>query len=82
MNKLSNQCLIFYRMNDVKIRPCYKTSKEHIKRCYWVFAADVLGRHFKDHGKDLDLKNENVFEQNIMKHFELTITGSVEPNNN
>ena len=42
--------------------------------------ADGLGRHFRDHGKDLNLKNENIFEEHIMQHFELTIIGSVEPN--
>ena len=41
--------------------------------------ADGLGRHFKEHGVGLDLRNEDVFENNIMKHFELTVIGSVEP---
>ena len=44
--------------------------------------ADGLGIHFRDHGKDLDLKIENIVEQHIMPHFELTIIGSVEPNKN
>ena len=42
--------------------------------------ADGLGKHFLSHGNNLNLKNENIFEENIMKHFELTIIGSVEPN--
>ena len=29
--------------------------------------ADGLGRHFKKHGVGLDLKNEEVFENNNMK---------------
>ena len=41
--------------------------------------ADGLGRHFKKHGVGLDLKNEIVFENNNMKHFELTVIESVEP---
>ena len=41
--------------------------------------ADGLGRHFKEHGVGLDLKNEDVFENRIMKHFELIVIGSVEP---
>ena len=44
--------------------------------------ADGLGRHFRDHGKDLNLKNEQIFEEHIMQYFELTIIGSVEPNKN
>ena len=42
--------------------------------------ADGLGKHFRDHGAGLDLKNETVFEEHIMQHFELTIIASVEPN--
>ena len=44
--------------------------------------ADGLGRHFKNHGAGLDLKNEKVFEDNIMQYFDLTIIGSVEPGKN
>ena len=42
--------------------------------------ADGLGRHFLDnHGQGLNLKSEEIFEQNVMKYFELTIIASVEP---
>ena len=42
--------------------------------------ADGLGRHFLDnHGQGLNLKNEDIFEQNVMQHFTLTIIASVEP---
>ena len=41
--------------------------------------SDGLGRHFKELGVGLNLKNEEVFESQIMKHFELTMIGSVEP---
>lgn len=42
--------------------------------------ADGLGRHFLEkHGQGLNLKNEEVFEENIMKYFKLTIIASVEP---
>ena len=30
------------------------------------------------HGQGLNLKDENIFEENIMKHFDLTIIASVE----
>ena len=36
--------------------------------------ADGLGRHF-----DINLKDDTIFEENIMRHFELTIIASVEP---
>ena len=36
--------------------------------------ADGLGRHFLEkHGQGINLKNENLFEENVMKHFKLTI---------
>ena len=42
--------------------------------------ADGLGRHFLEkHGLGLNLKNEEIFEKNVMKHFKLTIIASVEP---
>ena len=42
--------------------------------------ADGLGRHFLEkHGQGLNLKNEEVFEENIMKYFNLTMIASVEP---
>ena len=42
--------------------------------------ADGLGEHFlSKHGVGKDLKNENVFENEVMKHFNLTIIASVEP---
>ena len=42
--------------------------------------ADGLGRHFlENHGQGVNLKNENVFEENIMKHFTLAIIASEEP---
>ena len=42
--------------------------------------ADGLGRHFLDkHGQGLDLNNDLIFEEKIMKHFTLTIIASVEP---
>ena len=42
--------------------------------------ADGLGRHFLDkHGQGIDLKQETVFEENVMKYFSLTIIASVEP---
>ena len=44
--------------------------------------ADGLGRHFLEHGNGLDLKKEEIFENNVMKYFELSIIGSVEPNKN
>ena len=39
----------------------------------------ALGKHFLSHGQNLDLKNERIFEENVMKYFELTIIASVEP---
>ena len=42
--------------------------------------ADGLGRHFLEkHGAGLNLKDEKTFEENVMKHFKLTIIASVEP---
>ena len=42
--------------------------------------ADGLGRHFLEkHGQGINLKNENLYEENVMKHFKLTIVASVEP---
>ena len=41
--------------------------------------SDGLGKHFLSHGQNLDLKNERIFEENVMKYFELTIIASVEP---
>ena len=42
--------------------------------------ADGLGRHFlENHCQGLNLKNEDIFEENIMKHFQLTIIASPEP---
>ena len=42
--------------------------------------ADGIGRHFLDnHGQGLNLKNEDIFEENVMKHFQLTIIASAEP---
>ena len=41
--------------------------------------ADGLGRHFLSHGENLNLKNEKIFEENVMQHFELTIIASVQP---
>ena len=42
--------------------------------------ADGLGRHFLEHhGQGFDMKNEKLFEENVMKHFSLTIIASVEP---
>ena len=41
--------------------------------------ADGLGKHFLSHGQNLNLKNERIFEENVMKYFELTIIASVEP---
>ena len=32
-----------------------------------------------NHGQGLNLKNEDIFEQNVMQHFTLTIIASVEP---
>ena len=43
--------------------------------------ADGIGRHFLEkHGQGLDLKNEKIFEDNVMKCLTLTIIASVEPN--
>ena len=42
--------------------------------------ADGLGRHFLNHGNGFDLKSDNMFEEKVMQHFELTIIASVEPN--
>ena len=43
--------------------------------------ADGVGRHFlENHGQGLNLKDENTFEEMVMKHFKLTIIGSVQPN--
>jgi hypothetical protein len=39
--------------------------------------ADGLGRHFEEHSVGLDLRNEEVFENQIMKHFELPEIESV-----
>ena len=41
--------------------------------------ADGLGKHFLSHGLNLNLKDEETFEENVMKYFELTIIASVEP---
>ena len=40
--------------------------------------ADGLGQHFLQHGQGFNLKDEIIFEENIMKHFDLTIIASVE----
>ena len=43
--------------------------------------ADGVGRHFlENHGQGLNLREENTFEEMVMKHFKLTIIGSVQPN--
>ena len=41
--------------------------------------ADGLGRHFFNHGENWNLKNEKIFEENVMQHFELTFIASVQP---
>ena len=42
--------------------------------------ADGLGRHFPEqHGQGLNLKNSDIFEENVMRYFSLTIVASVEP---
>ena len=41
--------------------------------------ADGLGKHFLSHGLNLNLKNDMIFEEQVMKHFQLTIIASVEP---
>ena len=41
--------------------------------------ADGLGKHFLGHGINLNLKNEKIFEEIVMKHFELTLIDSVQP---
>ena len=35
--------------------------------------ADRLGKHFLRHGLNLDLKTEDISQENVMKYFELTI---------
>ena len=41
--------------------------------------ADGLGRNFLvKHGQWNNLKNENLFEEHVMKHFKLTTVASVE----
>ena len=42
--------------------------------------ADGLGKHFLSHGQNLNLKKEEIFEENIMQYFDLTVIASVEPN--
>ena len=42
--------------------------------------VDREGEHFKNMpGFDLSLKDDTIFEENIMKHSKLTIIASVEP---
>jgi hypothetical protein len=41
--------------------------------------ADGLGKHFLGHGVNLNLKNEKIFEESVMRHFELTVIASVQP---
>ena len=40
--------------------------------------ADGLGRHLLSHGENSNLKNEKIFKENVMQHFELTIIASVQ----
>ena len=41
--------------------------------------ADGLGKHFLEkHGQGFQLKNEEQFEENVMKPFSLTIIANVE----
>ena len=41
--------------------------------------ADGLGKHFLEkHGQGFKLKNEEQFEENVMKPFSLTIIANVE----
>ena len=38
------------------------------------------GKHFLEkHGQGFNLKNEEQFEENVMKHYSLIIIASVEP---
>ena len=42
--------------------------------------ADGLGEHFLNtHGVGLNLKDDKIFEDSVMRHFKLTIIASVEP---
>jgi hypothetical protein len=42
--------------------------------------ADGLGKHFlEQHGQGFNLKNDELFEEKVMKHFSLTVIASVEP---
>ena len=41
--------------------------------------ADGLGKHFLCHGVNLNLKNEKIFEESVMRHFDLTVIASVQP---
>ena len=41
--------------------------------------ADGLGKHFLGHGVNLNLKNEKIFEESVMRHFDLTVIASVQP---
>ena len=43
--------------------------------------ADGLGRHFLEHGNGSDLKLDHIFEDKVMKHFNMTIIASVKPGN-
>ena len=42
--------------------------------------AGGLGKHFLSHGQNLNLKQEEIFERNVIQYFELTVIASVEPN--
>ena len=41
--------------------------------------ADGLGKHFLSHSQNSNLKDDKIFEEKIMQHFQLTIIASVEP---
>ena len=38
-----------------------------------------LGKHFLGHEINLNLKNEKIFEEIVMRHFELTVIAGVQP---
>jgi hypothetical protein len=41
--------------------------------------SDGLGKHLLSHGQNFELKNERIFEENLMKYFKLTMIACVEP---
>ena len=41
--------------------------------------ADGLGKRFLSHSQNSNLKDDKIFEEKIMQHFQLTIIASVEP---